>query len=78
MLNRELNTTFYDFINHYRVEETKQRLLSPDYRHYSIIAIAFDCGFNSEASFNRIFRQATGSTPSQYRKAHTQARTAEV
>ena len=67
-LNRELNTSFYDFVNGYRVAETQKRLLDPAYQHYSILAIGFDCGFNSKASFNRIFRNVVGQTPSAYRK----------
>jgi AraC-like DNA-binding protein len=68
ILNTRLNQNFYDFINHYRVEEVKRRLADNESEKYSLIAVAFDSGFNSKSSFNTIFKKQTGSTPSQYRK----------
>ena len=67
LLNDYLKTNFYDYINHHRVEEVKRRLKSNNNR-FTILAIALECGFNSKASFNRIFKQKTGSTPSEYMK----------
>lgn len=67
ILNTRLNQNFYDFINHYRVEEVKRRLADNESRNFSLIAIAFDSGFNSKSSFNTIFKKQTGTTPSQYR-----------
>lgn len=66
-INTKLNQNFYDFINKYRIEESKHRLCSPKYKNLSIIGVAFDCGFNSKATFNRLFKKYTGITPSQYR-----------
>ena len=54
--------------NRYRVEETKSRLADPQYASYTLLAIAFDRGFNSKSSFNSIFKKYTGSTPSYYMK----------
>lgn len=68
ILNTRLNKNFYDFINHYRVEEVKRRLSDNESKNYSLIAIAFDSGFNSKSAFNTIFKKLTGTTPSQYRK----------
>lgn len=67
LLNDYLKTTFYDFINHFRVEEAKKRLKSNNNR-LTILAIALESGFNSKASFNRVFKIKTGSTPSEYLK----------
>lgn len=66
LINSQLQQNFFDFINRYRVEEFKTLALNTDYQHYSILAIAFEAGFNSKASFNRIFKNITGHTPSQY------------
>jgi transcriptional regulator GlxA family with amidase domain len=64
-LNIHLHTTFHDLVNSYRVNETKAMLVNnPD---TSILEIAFATGFNSKASFNRIFKKMTGSTPKQFR-----------
>ena len=50
-----------------RVEEVKRRLTTPKFSNYKIVAIAYDCGFNSKASFNRIFKNETGVTPSAFK-----------
>ncbi len=58
--------SFPYFINSYRIESLLQKLSDPKFRHYTILAIAFECGFNSKASFNRIFKLHIGKTPSEY------------
>jgi len=65
-INKQLGTNFYEFINQYRVEEFKKRAISDKYNHLTLLAIAYDVGFNSKASFNRIFKKHTGHTPSRY------------
>ena len=68
LINSQLQQNFFDFINKYRVEEFKNLALDAEHKQYSILAIAYDAGFNSKASFNRIFKNITGHTPSQYIK----------
>ena len=66
IINGRLGKNFYDFINHYRIEEFKTRCTLPENKNFTLIAIAFDCGFNSKATFNRVFKNATGETPGDY------------
>lgn len=66
-LNQKLNKNFYYFVNEYRVKEAEKRLSDPSYNHLKILSIAFDCGFNSKATFNRIFKESTGKSPKYYR-----------
>lgn len=68
LINDEMNTTFYDLINKYRVEEAKKRLKSSVYDKYTVVAIGDACGFNSKSSFYRIFKKETGLTPTQFKK----------
>lgn len=70
IINSGFGVNFNEFVNQYRVEEVKARLLDPENDHLSILAIAFDSGFNSKASFNRIFKQITGQSPSQFKADH--------
>lgn len=58
---------FNNFINIYRVNKAQELLKNPDYNNYKIEAIAYDSGFNSKTSFNRVFKDITGKTPSSYR-----------
>lgn len=64
VLNQCLDLNFSRFINQYRVEEAKQRLARES---TPVTTIAFEVGFNSIPSFNRVFRQMTGTSPSEYR-----------
>jgi len=70
VLNDELKTNFYDFINNYRVEEVKRLITEDKHKHYTLLAIALEAGFNSKSSFNRIFKKITGFTPSQYKNQY--------
>ena len=67
-INERLGQTFSDFINSYRVEEAKKRLLDPAKSHYSLLAIAEEAGFNSKSSFNAVFKKHVNMTPSEFRK----------
>ncbi|MDF1549019.1 MAG: helix-turn-helix domain-containing protein [Bacteroidales bacterium] len=66
VINQQSGKNFFKFINEYRVEEAKKLLLDQSNQKYTILAIAYDCGFNSKSSFNTIFKQYTGKTPSDF------------
>ena len=68
ILNNDIGKNFFTFVNEYRVEEVKRRLLDERFEHLTIVAIAFESGFNSKSTFNSIFKQNTGLSPSDYRK----------
>ncbi|MCP4218690.1 MAG: AraC family transcriptional regulator, partial [bacterium] len=67
VINERLNKNFNDFLNHYRVEETKKLLTDSKNKEIQILDIAFQVGFNSKSSFNSVFKKFTGLSPSQYR-----------
>jgi AraC-like DNA-binding protein len=73
-INEQLGQTFSDFLNSYRVEEAKKRLLDPAFRHLSVLGIAEDVGFNSKSSFNSVFKKHTNTTPSEFRNGVTAAK----
>lgn len=66
VINSGLNKNFNDFINEYRVEEVKKLLLEGKNNHLSLLGIAYECGFNSKATFNRTFKKITHQTPSEF------------
>ncbi|MEZ5002914.1 MAG: helix-turn-helix transcriptional regulator [Chitinophagales bacterium] len=68
LLNKEIGKNFFTYVNEYRVNEVIKRFKNPAYQNYTIIAIAYDCGFNSKSTFNSLFKQHTGQTPSEFRK----------
>ena len=63
IINQQGKTNFFDFVNTFRVEEVKTRIQNKEYTNKTLLAIAFDSGFNSKASFNRVFKNMTGMTP---------------
>jgi len=71
MLNEYFRINFYYFINRYRIDEFKRVSLLDENKKYSIQSVAFDCGFNSKATFYRIFKETTGQTPSQFMASET-------
>lgn len=64
-INENLELSFHDYVNTLRVEEFKKRVHSNEHKKYNLLALAYDCGFNSKSSFNRNFKKVTGLTPSQ-------------
>ena len=66
ILNNVANISFYDYVNSFRLEEVKQNLTPENIEKYTILGIAYNCGFNSKATFNRIFKNNTGLSPSEY------------
>lgn len=66
LLNQHMGKSFNDFVNEYRVEAAKLKLANPSFDQYTIAAIAYECGFNSLATFQRCFKQVAGITPSQF------------
>ena len=67
-INENLNVHFLDFINGYRVEDVKGKLADPQLSHYTILAIAFESGFNAKSTFYTVFKKHAGVTPSEYRR----------
>jgi AraC-like DNA-binding protein len=66
-INERQGKSFPDFINTYRVEEAKKKLLDPAFKHLSVLGIAEEVGFSSKSSFNSVFKKHTGTTPSEFR-----------
>ncbi|MDF1547340.1 MAG: helix-turn-helix domain-containing protein, partial [Bacteroidales bacterium] len=67
LIHTEFGKNFYEFVNFYRIESFKEKVVSGHYQHLTLLAIAFDCGFNSKSAFNRIFKEQTGYTPRDYK-----------
>ena len=73
VINTHYQKNFRSFIKQLRVEEVKKRLLDGSLGHLSLLGLAKECGFNSEASFYRIFKAETGLTPKQFLTQHSSA-----
>jgi AraC-like DNA-binding protein len=69
VINEGYQMNFFSLINSHRIEEAKVLLLSPAYRHLSVLGIAYEVGFSSKTTFNTAFKKHTGQTPSEFIKS---------
>ncbi len=63
-LNTVINKKFSDYVNELRIEEVKRLLSDQKNDNLTLLALAYDAGFNSKASFNRAVKKITGKPPS--------------
>ncbi|MFK7811056.1 MAG: helix-turn-helix domain-containing protein [Maribacter sp.] len=70
-VNTHFKKNFRSLINELRVKEVENRLLNEGSGNLSLLGLAMECGFNSEASFYRIFKATTGLTPRQFLEARS-------
>ena len=68
VINQGFQLNFNDFINNYRIEAVKEKLKAGELKTQTMLGIAFDCGFNSKATFNRAFKKATGVSPKEWKE----------
>jgi AraC-like DNA-binding protein len=67
-INEVLGQNFYDFVNHFRIEEASHLLTNPKDKKITVLEVLYAVGFNSKSSFNTLFKKYTGSTPTDFRK----------
>lgn len=67
VLNQHLHESFNDFVNRYRIEAFKAKFSEQKNEHLTIVGIAFECGFNSQSTFQRAFKQFTGLSPLKFK-----------
>ena len=65
-INQGFEMNFNDFINSYRIQAVKNAFAAGEHKKSTLLGIAYDCGFNSKATFNRAFKKNTGVTPKAY------------
>lgn len=66
IINQKFKKNFFDYVNFYRVEAFKTKLKDSAFEHIKFEELAYMCGFNSKATFQRAFKKHTGITPSEY------------
>nr|WP_321234117.1 AraC family transcriptional regulator [uncultured Psychroserpens sp.] len=69
IINSGFGKNFNDFVNEYRVEAFKDMLKANKHEQLSLLGIAQECGFNSKATFNRVFKKLTNHSPTEYLKS---------
>jgi AraC-like DNA-binding protein len=65
-INAGFGQNFNDFVNTHRVNEVIEKFKNPANNNFTLLSIAFDCGFNSKTTFNRVFKKVTKKSPREY------------
>jgi AraC-like DNA-binding protein len=71
VLNQHMHKSFNEFVNGYRIDDIKERLLKPESRDLTIAGLAYECGFNSQPTFQRAFKSITGLSPKEFLSKNT-------
>ena len=66
VVNQQFELNFNDYINQYRVNAVIKRMALAEFKNQTLLAIAFDAGFNSKATFNRAFKKFTDKNPKEF------------
>ncbi|HEY0743291.1 MAG TPA: helix-turn-helix domain-containing protein, partial [Chryseosolibacter sp.] len=70
VLNQVEARSFNEFVNYYRVQDFKKKVYDSRLKFLTISGIALECGFNSQATFQRTFKQLEGMSPTEYFNLH--------
>ncbi|WP_053002453.1 helix-turn-helix domain-containing protein [Kordia jejudonensis] len=70
LINTLSGHNFSDFVNSYRIEEIKAKLLHPAFAEYPVLSIGLEAGFNSKSAFYNSFKKHTGMSPTVFREKH--------
>jgi AraC-like DNA-binding protein/nuclear transport factor 2 (NTF2) superfamily protein len=70
VINSGFGTSFFDYLNRYRIEHARKLLENSGNQGSAILTIAFTVGFNSNSAFYSAFKKYVGMTPAQYRQRH--------
>lgn len=67
VLNEGVGTGYTEYVNGLRVAEARRLLADPSRAGDPVLRLGMEAGFASKATFNRVFKQVTGQTPTQFR-----------
>jgi AraC-like DNA-binding protein len=65
-LNENLGKNYYEFINSFRLAHFIELYKDPKYNQFTMLAVAYESGFNSKSTFNAYFKKSLGKSPREY------------
>jgi AraC-like DNA-binding protein len=66
VINQHFNKNFNEYINEYRISALRDRLSDLESENLTIVGLAYECGFNSQSTFQRAFKAILGVSPKEY------------
>lgn len=70
VVNHQAGYNFQQFINFYRIEEAKHKIVNDSLSNLTLYGIALQCGFKNKSTFYKVFKEVTGLTPKIYIQTH--------
>lgn len=70
LLNEHIGQNFNEYINNFRLDYFKKNAINPTNKHLTLLAIAYDSGFNSKSVFNAFFKKSEGVAPKVWLKSN--------
>jgi len=71
VINEKFEKNFFEFVNNYRVEEFKSISTKDNSQNKTLLALAYESGFNSKTTFNTVFKKITHQTPREFYNIHS-------
>jgi len=68
-INNQHEKNFYKYVNEFRVQYACELLKNKEYNKYTVLAIAYEAGFNSKSTFNQVFKEIIKQTPTKFRSS---------
>ena len=69
LINHYHHKNYNEFINQYRIDAFLNKAKTSEKDSKTLLGLALDSGFSSKSTFNQVFKNHTGKTPSEYLKA---------
>ncbi|EZH75264.1 hypothetical protein ATO12_00370 [Aquimarina atlantica] len=66
VINKMEGKNFHNYINSLRINEFIRMASIEENKKYTMISLAYDCGFNTKSTFNKHFKLQTGKTPTEF------------
>lgn len=66
VVNHHSKANFLGFVNAFRIDAAKEKLIDPQFQHLTLYGIALQCGFKNKSTFYKVFKEMTHITPKEY------------
>jgi AraC-like DNA-binding protein len=70
LVNRGRGRNFSDWVNRYRLAESRRLLADPSSGIRSVLDAMYAAGFSSKSTFNALFKASSGVTPTEFMRQH--------
>ena len=66
LISTEMGSNFNQYVNSWRITEFKKKVMDEKHKSFTLLSLAYECGFQSKSTFNRAFKMLNGVSPREY------------